>query len=262
MVATRTIFSALTALTLAASSSAQLLEDILGINLDLGLLQPGALVTADVFADVLSAETCPVGVLGVTATILNIARVCACVNILDLGAGQEVCECSLPNSSPICARGQCACVCDDGFVSDSTTGTCVDENACGNSGGTLQSNGDGSFLCVCPAPLLLNGQGTCSLPASARARAARRNLVLNGPAFALTSGGKYCSAGETACSLPSGNYECIDTRDSLTSCGGCPGQGGVNCLAIEGALSVTCSNSRCQVGSCFSGYRYENGRCI
>jgi len=41
MVATRTIFSALTALTLAASSSAQLLEDILGINLDLGLLQPG-----------------------------------------------------------------------------------------------------------------------------------------------------------------------------------------------------------------------------
>jgi len=41
MVATRTIFSALTALTLAASSSAQLLEDILGINLDLGLLQDG-----------------------------------------------------------------------------------------------------------------------------------------------------------------------------------------------------------------------------
>lgn len=74
-------------------------------------------MTADVFADVLTQETCPTATIGVTASVLNLIRVCACISVLELGDNQEVCECPLANSSPICARGRCACQCDEGFVS-------------------------------------------------------------------------------------------------------------------------------------------------
>ncbi|GAA5835742.1 hypothetical protein JCM3766R1_005837 [Sporobolomyces carnicolor] len=263
MVAIRSLVSSLTVLgAFASSASAQ----ILGLDLDLGLLQDGALVTADVFADVLTETSCPVGNVGIVANVLSLVRVCGCVSLLNLGPGQSVCPTCPENASPVCGRGRCACECDEGFVSDSTTGTCLPADACANSGGNLVSNNDGSFVCQCLPPnlVLSTSSGVCTLPPSAAARARRRSFVFNTPSYPFTSGGdsaKFCPANETAC--PNGNsFECIDTRDSLTACGGCPGQGGVDCLAIEGALNVQCANSRCLVSSCFAGYTLHQGRCI
>ena len=121
-----------------------------------------------------------------------------------------------------------------------------------------------------------------------------------------------CPEGETACPLasgefpsliipssqhapetdsaglsPEGGFECVDTTNSLTACGGCPGPygPGQDCLAIPGALNVQCADSKCIVGelydcsapvrtefdafrsstgSCFRGWRFDasgNGRC-
>jgi hypothetical protein len=50
--------------------------------------------------------------------------------------------------------------------------------------------------------------------------------------------------------LQQGGFECVDTTNSLTACGGCPGPygPGQDCLAIPGALNVQCADSKCIVG--------------
>lgn len=47
-----------------------------------------------------------------------------------------------------------------------------------------------------------------------------------------------------------GGFECVDTTNSLSACGGCPGPegNGQDCLAIPGALNVQCADSKCIVG--------------
>ncbi|GAA5952302.1 hypothetical protein JCM3765_001933 [Sporobolomyces pararoseus] len=262
MVATRTVLSAFTFLAAAVTSSS---AQILDLNLDLGLLQDGALVTADLFLDALTDASCPDGNVGIIANVLNLVRVCGCVSLLNPGPGQSVCPECPANAEPLCGRGSCTCGCSSGFVSDTTTGSCIPDNACTNSGGLSVNNQDGTFTCNClgvPGTIVSSSTGVCVLAPSARAR--RRNFVFNTPSYPFTSGGdsaKFCPRGETAC--PNGNsFECVDTRDSLTACGGCPGQGGEDCLSIPGALNVQCANSRCQVSSCFAGYTLNNGRCI
>ena len=50
-------------------------------------------------------------------------------------------------------------------------------------------------------------------------------------------------------------FECIDTRSTLDSCGGCSSEGtGVDCSQIEGADEVSCDGGRCVVRSCERGW--------
>ncbi|GJE89558.1 hypothetical protein PsYK624_056610 [Phanerochaete sordida] len=50
-------------------------------------------------------------------------------------------------------------------------------------------------------------------------------------------------------------FECVDTTEDLTSCGGC---GGVDvkydCTAISGSDAVSCTRGECRVDSCQEGY--------
>lgn len=109
--------------TLFTSSSAQLLNldlsGLLGLNLDIGLLQNGALVNINAFADVLTSTSesslrpgwldgvselgadstlhlhvaCATGqTIGINANLLGILRVCACVSALNL-VTQRVSSC-------------------------------------------------------------------------------------------------------------------------------------------------------------------------
>ncbi|GAA6026007.1 hypothetical protein JCM11491_001999 [Sporobolomyces phaffii] len=177
MVAARTLLSAFTFLAAAVTSSS---AQILGLDLDLGLLKNGALVTADVFADVLTQESCPNGNVGIVANVLNLVKVCGCVSLLNLGTGQSVCPEGPANSTPVCGRGVCAFECNSGFLADSTTGTCVDDTNCTDTGGSLVSNNDGSFFCQCPTGFVQNNSGGCSLAPSAAARR-RRSFAFKGP---------------------------------------------------------------------------------
>ncbi|GAA5833649.1 hypothetical protein JCM3766R1_002599 [Sporobolomyces carnicolor] len=77
---------------------------------------------------------------------------------------------------------------------------------------------------------------TCALAAvpSGRARE-RRNLA---------SKRNVCPSSHEACPVSGGaGFECIDTTTNIEQCGGCAGQGGVDCTAIEGVGAVGCSGA-------------------
>lgn len=55
--------------------------------------------------------------------------------------------------------------------------------------------------------------------------------------------------------LVGGGFECIDTMNSLTSCGGCQTTGaGRDCTTIQHADGVSCRAGRCMVLSCRRGW--------
>ncbi|GAA5958647.1 hypothetical protein JCM8115_000308 [Rhodotorula mucilaginosa] len=271
---------------LAATASAQLIKIPF---LNIGLLQPGALVTVDTIINLFDpgAGCGQDATVGVKTNLLGLVRICACVNalaidpIITIGGSEQACPtCSDPNASPSCGSGKCICVCNSGFYADGATGKCLPVSSC-PSPNTLTSNGDGTFTCNCVAPYMVNSSGVCVLGASQRARSRSRRHDRTAREFGKRSHGAgqqvyapapseeshvSCPEGETACPLASGGFECVDTTNSLTACGGCPGPygPGQDCLAIPGALNVQCADSKCIVGSCFRGWRFDasgNGRC-
>ncbi|KZT60708.1 hypothetical protein CALCODRAFT_448152 [Calocera cornea HHB12733] len=79
---------------------------------------------------------------------------------------------------------------------------------------------------------------------------------------------KMCPKGLSLCGVQSSwsntNWECIDTKTDLESCGGCvmgvmgTPSSGVDCTAIEGVEDVACDGGKCQVFSCAPGYRVSD----
>ncbi|GAA5835746.1 hypothetical protein JCM3766R1_005838 [Sporobolomyces carnicolor] len=264
--------------------------DLLGLthlDLDVGLLKNGALVNIDAFANILGSGDCPSANVGVQAAVLGLVKACVCVNLLHNGllGSQKPCPACPAGSTPICGGAKCACACSEGYYSDNASGTCLPLDGCIGSGGTLLNHSDGTTTCQCASPLVSTGGG-CALPPSARARHRRRNIASSphaahaqnvfrpstsepiaakaAPAASELVSSEHCPVDEQACPLSSGGVECIDTQNSLTSCGGCVGGGGSgqNCLAIPGALGVECRQGQCEIASCFRGWTYSNGKCI
>ncbi|BGP32462.1 hypothetical protein JCM10296v2_004243 [Rhodotorula toruloides] len=248
-------------------------------GLDASLLQGGSLLNLNAFANILGGGSCPGATVGVRASVLGLVKVCACLNVLQLGSTDQACPTCTANASPICGGpGTCACACNDGYYA-TETGICAPNSGCAPPN-TLTDLGTYS-VCTCAPGYLPDGAGGCILTPSGRARSRhrrqfgtlphRRSQDVFGPKSSerLVQGDASlsCPDGETACPLPSGGFECVDTTNSLTSCGGCVGSGytGKNCLAIPGALSVQCADSQCHVGSCFRGWRYSKdgfGACV
>ncbi|POW20424.1 hypothetical protein PSHT_03519 [Puccinia striiformis] len=81
-----------------------------------------------------------------------------------------------------------------------------------------------------------------------------------------SSANDKCPAGLSACPIssgmtlkPSGGFECLDLQQEVTSCGGCTSTGqGVDCTAIKGVLSAGCSEGKCKIFSCETGYQYSS----
>lgn len=273
-----------------------------------------ALVNVDLNASVLSGDTCGANeVLGVDLALLPLLRVCACVGVGSVigtydptasTAGNYQCAtCTDPNAHSVClsssSSGACACACNDGYYSDTVTGTCVKTTTCVAPFGTLVTDSTGATsTCqcstgyaidsatgqcdLCAAGYTKQADGTCALvTASQRARLRKRIPERLAPGLHgflagkhhgskrgshhLSKRGECPEKGETACPLKSGDFECIDTSSDLASCGGCVGDGdndtGENCLAIPGALNVECFQSKCQVSSCFRGWYFDGSRC-
>ncbi|SCZ88662.1 BZ3500_MvSof-1268-A1-R1_Chr2-1g04556 [Microbotryum saponariae] len=220
--------------------------NLLGADLDLGLLQDGTLVNLDAFANVLSTTRCPSATIGITSVVnvlgITLARVCACVNALDL-----------VNNI------------------DSITGQCVKISDC-PSPNVITPTGSGNSFCKCVSPFVSNGGNGCVMPSTMSARSRRKvkkwishphaaqasqDVLSSNPSVLppIDPEAETCPDGEKACRLKTGGFECIDATNALTACGGFVGDGlpGQNCLAIPGALNVQCHNSECQATSCFRG---------
>ncbi|KAI0051706.1 hypothetical protein FA95DRAFT_1534038 [Auriscalpium vulgare] len=75
-----------------------------------------------------------------------------------------------------------------------------------------------------------------------------------------------CPRNLTACPISNANgltadYECLDTKEELTSCGGCSSAGtGQDCTAIRGSWNVGCQAGTCAVFSCMSGFKLSLDR--
>lgn len=101
----------------------------------------------------------------------------------------------------------------------------------------------------------------------------RRAIEAQRRAEALARDNAYCPEGFTGCSIPdSTQYECIDTKTELESCGGCvhgafgnsTSSAGVDCTTLRGVSigGVTCDGGHCQVNSCRRGFKLKDGRCV
>ncbi|KAL1407993.1 hypothetical protein Q8F55_004790 [Vanrija albida] len=57
-------------------------------------------------------------------------------------------------------------------------------------------------------------------------------------------------------------WECINVLSDLESCGGCAGEDGVDCTALEGVDEVSCRMGKCVVHSCAEGLSLVHGQCV
>ena len=72
-----------------------------------------------------------------------------------------------------------------------------------------------------------------------------------------------CAPGQTACSVNQNAWECLDTANDLESCGGCIGNGGVDCSDLPGADQTSCQSGHCVISTCLRGYNLStDGHCL
>ncbi|KAI5480749.1 acyl-CoA N-acyltransferase domain protein [Pseudohyphozyma bogoriensis] len=223
------------------------------LNLDI-FSGNNALIDLDALVSVFGPDQCSAdAVVGIETQIqlsideANIVDVCACVQLLATASGQCIPTSHCPPPNTLTRTDHHAtCTCHaPAWTSD---------------------NNDG---CRC-APPYVAGPGperTCVLPPSARAKARlskKSQVAWTGAVVDAELDAFRCPDGERACPVGSGDgWECVDTTTSLDSCGGCLTDTGVNCLAIRGALGVSCVDSKCEVSSCFPGWRQAlDGRCV
>ncbi|KAK4058483.1 hypothetical protein OIO90_000645 [Microbotryomycetes sp. JL221] len=190
--------------------------------------------------------------------------------------------CSLPGASATqCISGQCkATACQSGFTlkdgSCTKVDTTSDPNNCGAIGHCCTFSPAGAtgicqnskcVLTNCPSGYTLSNGVCTQMNGSQRARAKRSKI---------TKPQSLCPEHETACPIVgaasfnsalndmtpgaldalSGGYECLDTTQSLESCGGCASTGeGQDCTKIRGAVGVGCDAGSCVVFSCQAGWR-------
>ncbi|KAJ7723484.1 hypothetical protein DFH07DRAFT_277752 [Mycena maculata] len=80
---------------------------------------------------------------------------------------------------------------------------------------------------------------------------------------------KSCKVGWSACGISGGgprDWECVDTRRDLESCGGCPtgtvsaltgDSTGADCTVIPNVADVSCVAGGCAVHKCLPGYKVD-----
>lgn len=109
---------------------------------------------------------------------------------------------------------------------------------------------------ACNSPLVKNAAGDACVAAVSQRRK-RDQLALEKPGA--------CAWGMQACSVigisgrRTSKFECLDTKTSIESCGGCMfplrnQPAGEDCTLIPMVESVSCTRGRCAVSSCVRGF--------
>ncbi|GAA5976144.1 hypothetical protein JCM10908_005397 [Rhodotorula pacifica] len=195
-------------------------------------------------------------------------------------------QCNIPNAATqICSSGQCkVTACASGYTLSNNA--CVaanyqtDPKNCGSAGNVCTFAPSGATgacqagKCVtltCPLGYLLSN-GKCVLGASGRARAKRDTVSkpktlcpvgeqacpIAGSTLFEGAASQHFKSGEELTGLMArhGGYECLDTTQSLESCGGCASTGeGRDCTSIPHVGGVGCEVGKCVIFSCSEGYK-------
>ncbi|KAI0671092.1 hypothetical protein C8Q78DRAFT_1079033 [Trametes maxima] len=170
------------------------------------------------------------------------------------GLGQQCLEC--PRGTFVNIEGATACCnCCSGFYTDQTSQDhcfpCPVRGAFSPVGATSASQcankpGGGLNTCAMSGDTCPNTGG--SFPSGAPRQYVRRAECPRGhqscPVYGTRMGVGYLK-----------EFECVDVRNDLESCGGCASTGaGKDCSAIPHVDSVTCRKGSCVVGQCAPGY--------
>ncbi|KAF9078552.1 hypothetical protein BDP27DRAFT_1309749 [Rhodocollybia butyracea] len=149
--------------------------------------------------------------------------------------------------------------------------SCSSDNVCDfscSSGYSKTTDQNGVALCTCEGTKSVCSNGDCqySCPSPNPQQASKRDRLFWGKEIQHT-----CKPGWTACGIVGGrarDWECIDTRSELESCGGCPvyfspshsghQDLGVDCTSLPGVSDVSCSNSVCSVEKCLPGFKVSS----
>ena len=104
-------------------------------------------------------------------------------------------------------------------------------------------------------PATVEEQANCPPLASGLSGRRRRSLPQTVLVDACSSRANYHS-----CPIKAGstNKICVDTSSEIEYCG----RECRNCLDIEGAENVGCTDSQCTVSSCREGYTLTHGQCL
>ncbi|KAL8276382.1 hypothetical protein RQP46_011227 [Phenoliferia psychrophenolica] len=161
---------------------------------------------------------------------------CGCIDPASENPDESACPACPTGQKPACVGqyfsfSHCGCACDTtgGYEVDDSTHECVKQD---------------------------------STPGPSQAKRNKRSTALFTPV-------PTCPGSETSCRISAlgEGFECLDIRTSLDSCGGClvaesaADPVGTDCLAIAGAMGVSCVNSRCLVSSCMPGWDLVDGAC-
>ncbi|KAM0749712.1 hypothetical protein T439DRAFT_37277 [Meredithblackwellia eburnea MCA 4105] len=185
--------------------------------------------------------------------------------------GSDVADSCTVQVGQLCKSGF-GTFCAGGYAS---CGTCVTASGvseavvCGGVGGAVQGCYNGAVVPFCVGSCSGTSCGSCTfnlvasqgankrrnakrqLPSQAAGRKMKkRSNVVDAAKEEMQS---TCPSGETACKLKKGGlgYQCINTNDELSSCGGCTTEGeGQNCEDIPFVESVSCSAGKCEIHSC------------
>ncbi|KAJ3735562.1 hypothetical protein DFJ43DRAFT_1058320 [Lentinula guzmanii] len=208
-----------------------------GRKVTAGTLGQSCLCQSDVSSFVSSSSACKSGIEMVGLAIIEIIiteMITSCSNKQ---------TCTFPeHSSPACtSSNKCGFTCGDGY-------SLVNKN--------------GQYSCTCASPnSVCNGKCSSSCP-SARSLPEKRNHLHWGQQKQ-----RVCRPGWVACGFPGGalrQWECIETKTDLESCGGCPMDfisfkgnpgDGVDCSNLPGVSDVSCVSGRCSVEKCMPGYK-------
>ncbi|KAI5481557.1 tenascin XB [Pseudohyphozyma bogoriensis] len=189
-----------------------------------------------------TAATCASGTCLATACASGYELVSGACQAIDLTCNVNNCgklgnQCSF---SPSGATGACVkstCVitsCPSGYTLSSTTNACIQNTA---SAHAKRSKVEEKRT-LCPA-----GETACP--------------ILGSASYALAVSHHFSSLNEfSGVMAGAGGYECLDTTQSLESCGGCASTGeGQDCTKIRGAVGVGCDSGACVVFSCLAGWK-------
>ncbi|KAL0949287.1 hypothetical protein HGRIS_009364 [Hohenbuehelia grisea] len=148
-----------------------------------------------------------------------------------IGTNGQVCNYP-DNAVPSCRNGNaCFFTCTNGFTANQATRECE-----------------------CPGPNRLVCNGRCRV-----GRACTSGILSKRETHQCPVGHSVCGV-RSSRGRSSTGWECLDTQNTLESCGGCMYAFGNNnslgrdCSAIQGVNTVSCFEGQCNVQSCRAGY--------
>ncbi|WRT64146.1 uncharacterized protein IL334_001075 [Kwoniella shivajii] len=222
-----------------------------GVGADVGVYASGGLYFNGTTAEDIASSTQP-GLLGLQAGVYNfdVAETCIAASVSLLNSHHDL----QPVGGSCCARA-----CNTGYVLTGGTTCCL-------AGSTLDSNGN----CLTPPTCNTTTEILCNnkcYPKSTYTCPSGLPIMMQNSKRSET-----CPVGLNKCAigaLGSGQWECVDTKNDIESCGGCmypnPSNSnplavsqGTDCTSIPNIDVVSCNLGTCQIDACAKGFKLSN----